>query len=569
MWHTVGCILTEHESIPINAGLEAGDLVSMEISAPWWSSAVGYEIYVRSFKDSNGDGSGDLNGITEKLDYIKSLGVDLIWISPFFDSPLVDGGYDVSDFKGVHPELGSESDFRRLVQRAHALDLRVIIDLVPNHTSSEHIWFKQAVDGANGGQFRNMYWFAKGVSADQPPNNWQSVFGGSAWSRLAEDQWYLHTFDPAQPDLNWTSPLVRQEFVSIVNHWLGLGVDGFRLDVAHGMAKPEGLPDAPMDSLAASSNLRIGGIVPYDRGSGDRRFDNEGVHDVLRFLKSAVRRLGDDKVLLGELWVFDIDRFALYMRPGELDLAFSFRLLASTFSIDGLRSAIDLEMHAAAVSGKFPLWVLANHDVSRPVTRYGGGKVGHRRARSMLMLELALPGSVFLYYGEELGLPDGPVPVDSIRDPRWVRSQFTEPGRDGARLPMPWNSTEDNLGFTRASEPWLPISPTYIDLTVDSQEHCEESFLAFTRRTISLRKSLGLGRAGGMTWLDFGPDVLAFQRDNGVVCVVNLSAKSIDLSESDCVLSSDSHRDPSFVAPDSAVWMYRRESAHHPTRPER
>ena len=409
---------------------------------PWWSRAVFYQVYPRSFADSNGDGVGDLDGVAARLDYLEVLGVDAIWLNPVTVSPMADHGYDVADPRDVDPLFGGLDALDRMIAAAHQRGIKVTMDLVPNHTSSQHPWFQAAVD-AGPGAARERYIFRDGRGADGalPPNNWVSVFGGPAWTRVTEPdgnpgQWYLHLFDAEQPDLNWDNPEVFDDFEKTLRFWMDRGVDGFRIDVAHGMAKPPGLPDMKNPNI---------GMLRLD--DNDPRFNHDGVHDIHR----AIRRVFNDypdAVAIGEVWVFDNEQFAKYLRPDELHLGFNFRLLRAEFDAADIRDAITNSLAAAAIEGATPTWTLANHDVEREVTRYGGGEVGLARARAMALVMLALPGAVFVYNGQELGLANVELPDEALQDPVWIRSGGRERGRDGVRVPMPWEGDEPPFGFS-------------------------------------------------------------------------------------------------------------------------
>jgi alpha-glucosidase len=493
-------------------------------SAPWWRDAVIYQVYVRSFADADGDGIGDLAGVRSRLPYLRELGVDGIWLNPFYPSPRVDGGYDVSDHRAVDPRLGSSSDFDALIADAHRLGLRVLVDLVPNHTSSDHQWFRDAVAKGPGSPERARYLFrdGRGPGGDEPPNDWSSLFGGSAWARIAETdgtpgQWYLHLFHPAQPDLDWTNPEVRAEFESILRFWFDRGVDGFRIDVAHGLAKDPEMPDL------------AGRYAPASKAVGHPHWDLDEVHDVYR----AWRRLSDgypgDRAFVAEAWVRSAARLARYLRPDELHTAFSPDLLESPWNADAIREAIVTSMAELAKVGAPSTWVLSNHDVTREVTRYGGGPLGTRRARAAAMLMLALPGGAYVYQGEELGLPEvTDLPDEVRRDPVFTLSGGAEPGRDGCRVPLPWSGDRPPYGFGPGGRPWLPQPPAWAELTVERQRADPGSTLAMYRRAIELRRQLAALGDGDLEWLDTGPGVLAFRREPGFGCVVNLGDEPAD-----------------------------------------
>ena len=370
--------------------------------APWWRSAVIYQVYVRSFADSDGDGIGDLPGVRSRLGYIAELGVDAIWLNPFYPSPQADAGYDVSDYRGVDPSFGTLADFDALVADADRLGLRVIVDLVPNHTSSEHPWFRAALAAGPGSGERARYIFreGRGPKGNLPPNDWQSVFGGPAWARTPDGQWYLHLFAPEQPDLDWTNDEVRAEFESILRFWLDRGVDGFRIDVAHGLAKDPALPDI------AGGHTTSGAATV-----GHPHWDQDDVHEVWRQWRRVIDAYPREVVFVAEAWVDTPVQLARYLRPDELHTAFNFAFLLAPWDAAGLRAAIDSSIGALAAVGAPPTWVLSNHDVVRHVTRYGGGAEGLRRARSAALLMLALPGGAYVYQGEELGLSAGDRPA--------------------------------------------------------------------------------------------------------------------------------------------------------------
>ena len=509
------------------AGTEGRAGVETRPTAPWWRDAVIYQIYVRSFADSDGDGIGDLPGVRSRLPYVRELGVDAIWLNPFYPSPQADAGYDVSDHRAVDPRFGSLADVDSLIAEAHRLDLRVIIDLVPNHTSSDHRWFKDALAAGPGSPERARYLFrdGRGLGGDEPPNDWSSLFGGSGWARVTErdggpGQWYLHLFHPDQPDLDWTNPEVRTEFESILRFWLDRGVDGFRIDVAHGLAKDPEMPDL------------AGRYEPWTKAEGHPHWDLDEVHDVYR----AWRRVSDgypgDRSFVAEAWVQSPARLARYLRTDELHTAFNPDLLEAPWDAGAIRKAIETSMAELAKVGAPATWVLSNHDVTREVTRYGGGALGTRRARAAAMLMLALPGGAYLYQGEELGLPEVAELPDEVRqDPVFLRSGGAEVGRDGCRVPLPWSGDRPPYGFGPGGRPWLPQPPAWAELTVERQQGDPGSMLAMYRQAIRLRHRLPALGDGDLDWLEAGQDLLAFRREPGFTCVVNLGDKPADLPD--------------------------------------
>ncbi|MFY1598072.1 glycoside hydrolase family 13 protein [Micromonospora sp. WMMD737] len=491
----------------------------------WWRSAVVYQVYVRSFADSNGDGVGDLQGIRERLPYLRDLGVDALWLTPFYTSPMIDGGYDVADYRDVDPMFGTLTDFDNMITDAHALGLRIIVDLVPNHTSDRHPWFQAALAAGPGSAERERYLFAegKGENGELPPNDWESIFGGPAWTRIDDGQWYLHLFDPAQPDLNWRHREVRAEFEGVLRFWLDRGVDGFRIDVAHGMIKAEGLPDVGFNSMTTGqrqAELLGKGRLPY--------FDQDEVHDIYRAWRPILDSYPGGRMAVAEAWAETPQRLARYIGPDELHQAFSFDFLDATWSADSFRKVIDTALAESTIVGAPTTWVLSNHDKQRHVTRYGDGAEGLRRARAATLLMLALPGCAYIYQGEELGLPEVLDLPDELRqDPAFLR---TGESRDGCRVPIPWSGELAPYGFgPQGSElSWLPAPATWRGLSVAAQAGVPGSTLELYRTALRIRREHPAlaADAGGVTWLEAGPGVLAFSRaagDTVLTCVVNIS----------------------------------------------
>lgn len=509
----------------------------------WWRDAVVYQVYIRSFADSDGDGVGDLAGIRSRLGYLKRLGVDALWLTPFYTSPMADHGYDVADPRDVDPVFGDLAGFDELVADVHHHGLRITVDLVPNHSSSGHPWFAAALASAPGSPGRARYHFRSGRGGGaEPPGNWRSVFGGPAWTRVADGEWYLHLFAPEQPDLNWTNPEVVADLETTLRFWLDRGVDGFRIDVAHGMSKPAGLPDA------ATTDVTLLGDT-----EADPRFDHDDVHDIHRMIRTVIDRY-PDRMAVGEVWVRDDERFARYVRPDELHLGFNFRLLQTRFDAGSVRAAIEHSLAAVAGVGATPTWTLSNHDVSRPVTRYGGGVLGVARARAMALVELALPGVVYLYNGEELGLPDVDLPDDALQDPVWERSGHTERGRDACRVPLPWDRDGPGFGFT-TGKPWLPMPAAWSECSAAAQLEDGGSTLSLFRRALELRRTHPGFRAGDAQWLDAPPGCLAFRRTgSALVCALNTSDVAISLPPGDVLLSSGPLLD-GLLPPDTAAWL--------------
>ncbi len=544
---------------------------------PWWRDAVIYQVYPRSWADSDGDGVGDLPGITARLSHLEALGVDALWLSPFYPSPQNDGGYDVSDYRGVDPRFGSLQDFDRLLEHAHELGLRVMVDLVPNHTSSEHPWFRAALAAGPGSPERARYLFrpGRGPGGDEPPNNWRSSFGGSGWSRVTESdgtpgEWYLHLFDVTQPDLDWTNAEVRAEFEDVLRFWLDRGADGFRIDVAHGLVKTPGLPDSEVPHGFAT-----------DPTSQSPMWDQPDVHDVYRRWRQIADEYGD-RLLCAEAWVRPASALARYVRADELHQSFNFAFLMTPWLAPDLRATISETLAAAEAVGAPQTWVLSNHDVVRHATRLGYPQVpgltpprgigagdpqpdaalGLRRARAATTVMLALPGSAYLWQGEELGLPEATRLPDAVRqDPTWERSGRTQPGRDGCRVPMPWEGGTPSLGFGPGAESWLPQPDEYGALAVDRQRGVEGSTLELYRTLLRLRREMRLG-LGSLSWYDAGSDdVLAFtsQATDGrtVLVLANLGQRSVPLPDGAHVLVSstpDMSAAEDGVPVDGAIW---------------
>jgi alpha-glucosidase len=542
----------------------------MEIAPDWWRTAVIYQVYPRSFSDSNGDGIGDLPGVTSRLGALKELGVDAIWLSPFFTSPQNDAGYDVADYCDVDPLFGTLADFDELRDAAHGLGLRVIIDLVPNHSSSEHVWFQEALAAGPGSPERARYMFreGRGKLGELPPNNWDSVFGGPAWTRITEADgtpgpWYLHLFDSSQPDFDWTNPWVQEQFRGILRFWLARGVDGFRVDVAHGLTKVDGLPD-----FTPEPGMSIGGghqETPY--------WAQPGVHDIYRDWHSVLAEFGPDRILCAEAWVIPLTKLADWVRPDEMQQAFNFGYLETPWAAAPLRKIVDESLAAFGGVGAPSTWVLSNHDVIRHTSRLaltpppeqGAGigprtepkpddAVGLRRARAATAFMLALPGSSYLYQGEELGLPEATdVPDAEREDPTFLRTGGELYGRDGCRVPIPWEADSPAAGFSPTGESWLPQPASWPRYARDAQVGVPGSTLEFYRDALALRREHGLG-GGGLAWsASADPDILIFT--NGDVTVVaNTGAGTAKLPAGRVLLASGDAGDGLLPA-DTTVWM--------------
>ncbi|VTR77114.1 glycoside hydrolase family 13 protein [Cellulomonas hominis] len=529
---------------------------------PWWRDAVIYQVYPRSFADGNGDGIGDLPGITARLDHLAALGVDAVWLSPFYRSPQADAGYDVADYRDVDPLFGTLEDFDALLSRAHELGLRVVVDLVPNHTSDDHVWFQEALRTPPGSPERARYLFrdGRGEHGELPPNNWQSIFGGDAWTRLTPEkhgvddgQWYLHLFDTRQPDLDWTNPEVRAEFEDVLRFWLDRGVDGFRVDVAHGMVKAEGLPDwdghVAMIDGAEGEGAADG--EPTGVGNQGPMFDQDGVHEIYRTWRAVLDEYDGDRMLVAEAWVEPLSRLARYVRPDEMHQAFNFAFLATGWDAPALRKVVAASYAVNDSVGAPTTWVLSNHDVVRHASRLGltdpssrpngiaaedeqpDEELGLRRARAATLLLLGLPGSAYLYQGEELGLPEHTaLPAEVREDPAFFRTNGVERGRDGCRVPLPWQADAPGFGYSPTGDTWLPQPASWAAYAADVQDGVPGSTLELYRAALRLRRSERLG-TGGAAWEPAyadAPEVIAV-RNGSVLVVANLGSVPVALPE--------------------------------------
>ncbi len=524
---------------------------------------------MRSFQDSDGDGVGDLGGVRARLPYLRSLGVDAIWLNPFYASPQHDHGYDVADHLAVHHEYGDLATFDRLVDDAHRLDLKVIVDVVPNHCSIEHAWFTAAVAAGPDSPERRRFHFAdgRGPYGELPPNNWRSIFGGPAWHRINEPdgtpgQWYLHTFAPEQADFNWRHPAVAEHFEAILRFWLDRGVDGLRIDVAHGLHKRDGLPD---HEFAIDDELTGDPVNPY-------AWNQPEVHDVWRswrvLAEEYTERTGQERVLIGEVGVLDTAELASYQRPDELHQSFFFEFLRAPWNAESLSRVIDRGLETVGAHDSPVAWVLNNHDMPRSVTRYAGGApgvsagdvdLGLTRARAAALLMLALPGSVYLYQGEELGLPEVvDLPDAVLTDPMFRRSGGARRGRDGCRVPLPWTSADDAFGFspTGSHTPaWLPQPEWFAHYAVDRQLESGESMLHLYREALALRHRVPALTTGRFRWLPTEPGVLAFTRGDNLICVVNCSDRPVCAPTGSQLLLGSDPEVGDKVPPDGAGWF--------------
>jgi alpha-glucosidase len=539
----------------------------------WWRNAVIYQIYPRSFADGNGDGTGDLAGVRAHLAYLKDLGVDAVWFTPWYLSPLGDGGYDVADYRAIDPAFGTIEEAETLIAEAAARGLRTILDIVPNHVSDQHVWFRAALKAGSGSPDRERFWFhpGKGDDGSQIPTRWVSSFQGSTWTRTTNPdgtpgEWYLHLFTPGQPDVNWNHPDVRREHEAILRFWFDRGVAGIRIDSAALLIKDPALPEVPADPPP--------GGHPFS--------DRDELHDVYRSWRAIADSYAEPRVLVGEIWVPDARRFADYLRPDEMHTAFNFDFMVRPWDAKELRESIETTLYAHALVGAPATWVLSNHDVTRAVTRYGredtsfafdakrfgtptDRTLGTRRARAAALLTAALPGCLYLYQGDELGLPENEdLPPGVIQDPMHFRSGGIDPGRDGCRVPLPWTSDPAHAhGFSAprpdgtTAEPWLPQPDWWGSYAVDAQAVEPASMLSLYRAAIAMRRSEPGLCDGAFAWLEIdgaGSHVLAFTRGD-IACVVNFGAEPASLPQHSAVLLASGDLPDGRLPKDTAVWL--------------
>jgi len=560
----------------VTASLElARDTDLGDALAPWWRQAVVYQIYPRSFADSDGDGLGDIRGIASRVDYLADLGVDAVWLSPFYPSALADGGYDVADYRDVDPRLGTLDDFDAMLEALHARGIKVVVDIVPNHTSDQHAWFQEALAAGRGSAARERYIFREGSSPDgaEPPTDWVSVFGGPAWHRVEDGQWYLHNFAAEQPDLNWDHPDVHEDFLTTLRFWSDRGVDGFRIDVAHMLTKDLTEPLPSRDALA---------LIPQD--GNHPLIDRDDVHEIYAEWRTVLDSYDPPRTAVAEAWVHPA-RIHLYSRPESLGQAFNFDLLVADFDAAQFRSIIADNLALAAQSGSSSTWVLSNHDVVRHATRYGlpdaasgdgwrhdderpgnawlltGGdeaqldrERGVRRATAATLFILGLPGSTYLYQGEELGLHEvADIPASDRQDPTFFRTHGAEIGRDGCRVPLPWTRSGPSLGFG-PNGTHLPQPAWLAEHAVDVEEGDPSSTLSLYRRALALRHQLQTGEQ--LEWVETGSDdVVQYTRPNGWTVVTNFGTDPFPLPEDAALVLSSSAAARGFVPAETTVWI--------------
>ena len=537
--------------------------------AQWWRTAVIYQVYPRSFADDNDDGTGDLAGVRSRLPYLRALGVDAIWFTPWYSSPLADGGYDVADYRAIDPAFGTIDEAELLIADAAALGIRTIVDIVPNHVSDQHEWFREALAAEPGSPARQRFWFREGRGEDggTPPTDWVSSFSGGTWTRTTSPdgtpgEWYLHLFTPQQPDLNWNHPDVRREHEDVLRFWFDRGVAGIRIDSATMPVKDSAFPDA------------IG-----DTGPGEHPFvDRDELHDIYRGWRAVADSYDEPRLLVGEIWLADPRRFARYLRADEMHTAFNFDFMTRPWDAGQLRASIRSTLDAHGPVDAPATWVLSNHDVTRPVTRYGRRDssfgfasrrfgvptdldTGRRRARAAALLTGALPGSLYLYQGDELGLPEvEDLPLSALQDPMHFRSDGVDPGRDGCRVPLPWTVHGPSFGFGARTAPWLPQPADWGGYSVQAQESDPGSMLALYRAMLSIRRAEPALLGGDLAWLDAPDDVIAFRRGAGLSCLVNLGPAAVPLPEHSSVVLASGELDGDALPTDTAVWLHTRRA---------
>jgi len=546
---------------------------SRDLTDPdWWRSAVVYQVYPRSFADGDGDGIGDLAGLIDRVPYLARLGIDAVWLSPFYPSALADGGYDVDDYRDVDPRIGDLTQFAELVAALHRERIRLVVDIVPNHSGSGHRWFEAALAAGPGSPERARYIFRDGLGehGELPPSDWVSHFGGSAWTRVPDPssaagrggQWYLHLFAPEQPDFDWSNQEVRDEFLDILRFWADRGVDGFRVDVAHGLAKDLSEPLA--------SYPRIHRDVLKDDGT-DVLFDRDEVHEIFRGWRTVLNEYEPPRAAVAEAWAAPA-RLPLYARPDELGQTFEFDLVLEPWDAAGFRRSIETSLARAQAAGASSTWVLSNHDLVRHATRFGlpadvdlpawlmthgadpveDRALGLARARAAALLLLALPGSAYLYQGEELGLPEvADLPFDALEDPIWERNGHTEKGRDGARVPLPWTADGSSFGFGSGGS-HLPQPGWFREFAVSVEDAEPDSTLNLYRAALAARAELLVG--DGVTFGDAPDGVIEVQREGGWRSITTFGVPA-PLPEGEILVSSAAVGDDRVLPPDATAWL--------------
>ncbi|HEU5127442.1 MAG TPA: glycoside hydrolase family 13 protein [Glycomyces sp.] len=525
-----------------------------------------YQVYPRSFADANGDGTGDLEGVRSRLPYLAELGVDALWFTPWYRSPQADGGYDVADYRAVDPAFGTLADAERLIAEAAAIGIRTIVDIVPNHVSAEHPWFVEALAAAPGEAARDRFWFRDGRGEDggTAPTAWTSSFSGPTWTRTRNPdgtpgQWYLHLFDAAQPDLNWDHPEVVAEHDDVLRFWYDRGAAGVRIDSAAMLAKDPELPEV--------ADRHEPGAHPH--------LDRDEVHDVYRRWREIADSYDDPRVLIGEVWLPEPDRFVRYLRKDEMHMAFNFDFMTAPWTLAAIRDSIEGTFAAHEGVDAPPTWVLSNHDITRPVTRYGREEtsfafdakrfgtptdlaLGTARARAAALLTAALPGVLYVYQGDELGLPEvEDLPEGARQDPMHRRSGGADPGRDGCRVPLPWTESGPSHGFGDgdAADPWLPQPPGWGAYAVEAQRRDPGSMLSLYREALRLRRTEPALRGTDFAWCETGPGTLAFRRGEDLTCVVNFGGAPAALPDHAAVLIASAEVRDGRLPGEAAVWL--------------
>jgi alpha-glucosidase len=495
----------------------------------WWRGGVIYQIYPRSFQDSNGDGIGDLSGIQQRLGYVAELGVDGIWLSPFFKSPMKDFGYDVSDYCDVDPMFGTLDDFKAVLKQAHALGLKVMIDQVLSHTSDQHPWFAESRTSRDNPK-ADWYVWADAKDDGTPPNNWLSIFGGSAWQwDTRRCQYYLHNFLASQPDLNFHQPAVQEAILNSVKFWLDLGVDGFRLDTANFYAHDTELRNNPGRGVSSSTSAVAAASNPY--AWQDHVYDKNRP-ETLVFMQ-RLRALTDqypDTTMVGEIGdEAGISLMAQYTAGSDkLHMAYCFDLLAPQHDAAFLRGRIELFEQLGGTG--WPCWAISNHDVTRVATRWGGAQPDPRAIKMAASMLLSLRGSVCLYQGEELGLPEAELSFEQLQDPYGITMWPEFKGRDGCRTPMPWRHDQQHADFTKGSQSWLPVPAEHQALAVDMQDNDPDSILSHYRRMLAWRRTQPALVLGGIRLADENPQILAFVREHAGeqrLCIFNCGGETV------------------------------------------
>ena len=533
-------------------------------SRQWWRTAVIYQVYPRSFADGNGDGTGDLAGVQARLPYLKSLGVDAVWFTPWYSSPLADGGYDVADYRAIDPAFGTLAEAEALIAEAAGLGIRSIVDIVPNHVSDQHEWFRAALAAGPGSPERQRFWFrpGRGEHGELPPTDWVSPFAGGTWTRTTDPdgspgEWYLHLFAPQQPDLNWNHPDVRREHEDVLRFWFDRGVAGIRIDSATMPVKDATFPE-----------------LVHSHGPGEHPYvDRDGLHEIYRSWRAVADSYPEPRMLVGEIWLADQDRFARYLRPDEMHTAFNFDFMMRPWDAAGLRESVQSTMDAHDLVGAAPTWVLSNHDVTRPATRYGRHDssfgfearrfdtptdlgLGQRRARAAALLSAALPGSLYVYQGDELGLPEvEDLPTAARQDPMFFRSRGKDPGRDGCRVPLPWATSAPSYGFGAGDGTWLPQPSWWGRYAVEAQADDPDSMLTLYRTAIRLRRAEPALQGESFAWVaDLPEHVIAFRRGENLLCLVNFGDQ-VPLPAHHTVLLASGELAGANLPTDTAVWL--------------